>query len=302
LNLLHEINAMSDSNKTADDQALPPPFLVPMETATGVRYVRPPEARRHRTAASLFVRLDLFAIGILAAATAFATYSLVLGSPAVPPWQAALAMLYLLQLALDMAAVGRHLWGAISFSVGDHEIELAEGRLRAGRRWGPFWFAAQSLPVARLRRLVIVRWPPDHLSGLNWDLMAEPHAGPALSLVSAYDMPEDIRSIARDLHGRLGASLARSLDWPALVEEDWPPERAARPWRPRSLLPGGAYSWLVVHSAGCVGLGCIAVMVMENRPRVPWPIAALAGAVLQQVFVFLANVAFLKASRDPQRP
>jgi hypothetical protein len=292
---------MSDSTNPEDTSVALTPYLVARETPAGVRYVRPLGVRRNGLPP--FLGSHLFAFGLLAAAASVAVYALAVSWQAVPAWPAALALLYPLQLALDLTATARQAWRFAAWFLGDLEIELTNDRLRAGKRWLGVWLKPQSLPIGSLQQLVIVkRAPQPRHVGSDWDLVAQPDDGPPMSLVNAYDEPELIRSIARDLHRRLGFIPQKARDWPPLVEVDGP---AATPTvRPplRGMMPGGAYGWFAVHVAGSVGLWYVVKAVTENPQSPSWLRLALFAAFVLQLFVFLANYAYLKASRPTGPP
>jgi hypothetical protein len=270
-----------------------PLLLVPQATPCGVRYVRPLAVRRRGLGP--FLHLCLFALGVLAAATAFAVATLVQTWERLEASAVALALLYPLQLTLDLAAVARCAWQRWLWSLGDLEIELTDGCLRAGKRWGTFWYGAQTLPLGSLRQLVIVQRPAAVGSGFDWELVAQPEVGPPLVFVSAYDEPALIRAIAMDLQGRLASNPARPRDLPPLLEVDEPRRPpAARP-RARSLVPSGGFGWLVVHGLGSIGLWFTGVAVFQHLPRAPWRTAVLAAVVLQ-IGVVLVNVSYLLAA------
>lgn len=296
----------------------PEPLVVAQETATGVRYVppadapreptnsllsqdwedyfyaRPFHARRLRTGLSPGFWMIIYSFGLLAAAVLFAVSTLALASPFVPASHVGWALLYLLQLVLDMAALSRYMWRSILRSLGDREIELAGGRLRAGIRWGWFWLDARSVPIDNIRRLVVVRRPGTDWNSLtpgawtDWDLVAEMHAGAPLSLICSKDTPEQIRAIAGDLHQRIGASRAQLAPWPPLVEENGPRTAAATPLR--SLVPAGGCGWFLVHVAGCVGLVYLGMALAQIPSPLVWLTAFLPAAVLLQVFLFVINL------------
>jgi hypothetical protein len=270
------------------------PGVVPQETPRGVRYVRPLAVRRKGL--GTFVQINLFGVVILAAALACAVYLLAVTWESLPAWQAGLALLYPLQLAIDLAALARLTGWLILWALSDLEIEFSEGDLRAGKRWGPFWLAPQSVPAGNLRQLLIVQRPPVEPVGTSWELLVEQENGPPLVVASAYGEPELIRGIARDLHLRIGASPARPLHWPALVEVEQ--RRAAEtpsPWL-RPLMPGGAHGWFVVHVAGCVGMLFLFLAVRGHSPRAPIHMGFLAPAFLLQLLIVLANITLLKAT------
>jgi hypothetical protein len=290
---------MSDSEMPEDEGPLPPVTFVPHETPTGTRY-RLSQTGRVK-GVGLVVRFCLWGVAAVAAALALAVYLLATYWEELREWRAAVALLYPLQLALDLAATGRFTWRIALLSLGKLEVELTGAELRAGRRWGRVWHEPQSVPLANLQRLVIVQRPSEVGSGTDWDLMAERRDGPPVIIVSSYDEPELIWGLARDLHRRLADGPLRGRDWPPLVEEDGPPRPAEIRSPQRPLVPGGPWGWLIVHGAGALGLGTLLLAVRQGAQRPPWHLAALVMACILEFLIFLFNWAYFKATQSQPR-
>jgi hypothetical protein len=290
---------MGDSNPPEERVEAGPPYLVPRETRGGVRYARPPGVRRKEWPLSPLLSWEVAALVVLSAAIALAVRWLLMYGAAAPGWRLGVALLYPVQLGLDLVAVARLMWVLERGGLGGWEIEVAGGRLQAGRRWGPFWFDRRSVRLAALTRLVIGRRPSgpgEH--GSNWDLLAEHADGPPVTLLGADDLGL-VLPIARDLHGRLATNPELSRRLPPLAEEDRP-ALPARPL-PRSLLPGGGWGWLAVHVAGSAGLLSTLALAWENPP-LPQGFAGLAGLTIAlQFLIFLANFAYLQVRRNAPR-
>jgi hypothetical protein len=267
------------------------PFLVPRETRTGVRYVRSRQRRR------AFPRgPGNFCIGVLvllSAAGVGSSLLLIREGAALDPWRAVLAVLYPLQIALDLAGFGRLTQGFLKWALGDLQLELSADRLRGGIRWGPWWFDSDSIPVRHLKRLVVVKRPAGK-GDTVWCLVAETHEGTPATLLSADD-PINVLPIAKDLHARLARRETASGRWPPLAEEDGPAEPDRPPRRP--LLPGGGWTWLAVHVAGTAGLWQIGTLPWFKQPGSVWHMSVLVGLAIMQALILITNFGLLNMSR-----
>jgi hypothetical protein len=273
-----------------------PPFFIPRETAAGVRYVRPPEVRRLWRPGP-FDGVSLLIILFTATATTTAVVLLTLNWVNAEEWQLALGFAYPLQLALDTAAVARFAWFFASMFQGELELELTAERIRAGKRWGRLWINFQDVQVEDLKRLVVVKYRDADHPEFIWDLVAEQIDGPPVVLFSAFDAPEIIVPLAKDLHPRLARlpELRRRL--PALAEEERPTAPPSdRPVR-WPMLPGGVYGWAVVHVVGTVGLWQTATLAL-TPPAPEWVRPAVMILAGLQLFIFVCNFAAWKLNRE----
>jgi hypothetical protein len=289
---------MSSSPPPPEPQDIGPPYLVPYDTPFGVRYARSARVRRGSRLTPLATS-ELVGVVVVTAALAAAISLLVIHWPEVSGlrW---LAVVYPVQVVLDLAAVVRFVWMMERRSLGEWEIELAGGTLRVGRHWGPFWFDVEAVEVAHLKRLVIGKRPGnDPWPGISWDLIAEPAHGSAVTLVSAYDEPGIVLPVARDLHRRLSAGHKVHPPLPPLLEEDWP--APPPPKLPRPLLPGGPWTWLLVHAVGTAGLWQALVLAWASTPVSTRLLGVAILLVVLQGVIFLANYAYLKVSRQMRR-
>jgi cyclophilin family peptidyl-prolyl cis-trans isomerase len=270
------------------------PYLVPRETPAGVRYVRSHKRRRAFPPSP-----GNFCIGVLfllAAAGVTASVLLAEEGAALAGWQMVLAVLYPLQLALDLVGFARLTWSLLKRRLGDLELELSADRLRTGLRWGPLWIDSDSILLDRVRRLVVVKRAEGEGDPI-WELVAEGKDGSATTLVSADD-PVNVLPLARDLHGRLARQGGPGDRWPALVEEDRPAAvGTVRPPR-RPLLPGGAWTWLAVHVAGAAGLWQLGTLPWFKGPPPPWHISVLVALAALQGLILLTNVGLLNMKRE----
>ncbi len=270
------------------------PFLVPRETSVGVRYVR---SRKRRLT---FPRSPgIFCIGVLVLLTAAAVAASILlarEAAALADWQVALGLLYLLQLALNLVGFARLTWPLLKWGLGDLELELSANRLRAGIRWGPVWLASQSISVAKITRLVVVK-RPEGKDDTSWSLVVERDKGLAWTLLSADD-PLNVVPLAQDLHARLARRKEPVGRWPALAEEERPAEveTSRPPCRP--LLPGGAWTWLAVHLGGTAGLWQIGTLPWFKAPRPMWHTFVLAALAFLQGLIVLTNIGLLRVGRQ----
>lgn len=277
-----------------------PRFLVPRETPTGVRFLPAPGANYTQGIGSVLVPTFLVAIALLLAAGLVGGYVLVTRWDRLPDWARIAGPLYPLQMALDAALLARLLWRMGKYALGHFEIEVVGDRLRAGRRWGPVWLQVTTVSVPGLRRLVIGRRPDEVFEGkpgTSFDLVAESDDGPPVTLLSAYDEPELVRSVARDLHARLSAGpvVARPLPLPTEEERPAPPVPDPPP-----LLPGGPWTWLVIHLAGTVGLWPVLGAAWAHDAEAAYLRAAGTGMAFLQGFIVLANIAGIQALRKRQ--
>lgn len=278
-----------DLHAPPDVAALEAGYLVPRETADGVRYVR---SRRRPPRSSNLSRACLGALVVLVASTVAAIILLVNGAADAGVWRLLLGFLYPLQLALDAAAVVRSSWRSIAYWVGGFEVELSADRLRTGVHCGALWIDEHGASVADVARLVIGKRPEAESSTI-WELMAERRDGSHFVLLSADD-PGNVIPLAKDLHARLTLRQKHRDRWPALSEENRP--AGALPDRPpvRPLFPGGGWTWLGIHVLGSFGL-CEVYMVARSLSFLPpWRIALVFGMAVLQVIIFLANVAYLR--------
>jgi hypothetical protein len=290
-----------DARTPPEEPAVVRPFLVAQETGTGVRYVRPPDARPRRRSLAPLRATALIVFLILAAAAVAGITLLAQNGASAPAWQWLVAYLYPIQLGLDILVVMRLHWRSIWLQAGELEIELSVERLRRGRHWGPFWLDTEDIPLARLRRLVVVKRPMEGTSGTSWDLVAERQDGSPVSLLSAYDEPGLIVPLAEDLHARLAKVPALHGRWPALAEEDWPSWKPARrrPFGP--LLPGGAPTYLAVHVIGSVGLWQTLAVAHAGAPKTAWLTAAAGALVGLQLLIGVISMGAWQASRAARR-
>jgi hypothetical protein len=260
-------------------------FLVPRETGTGVRYVRSRKKPRHAP------QIGRYCVGVLVAFTAAAVGAMVLlisNATAITGWQFALGFLYPLQLVLDFVAVARASWGVVSWVFGDLEVELSADRVRTGIRCGPLWLNGPAILVADLKRLVVVKWS-EGTSGTIWELVAERKVGSAESLLSADD-PGNVLPIARDLHARIARREELCDRWPPLAEEDRTGEAFPEGPAPRPLLPGGGWTWLVIHAIGSVGLYQVLTLPWFQPLTRTGSLFVWMGFVVLQVVIFLGGI------------
>jgi hypothetical protein len=273
-------------------------FLVPRETRAGVRYVR--SRKRRQTYRPQLGKYCLGLLVILAAAAVAAITLLTSGAAAMAGWQLALGFLYPLQLTLDLVAFARTTWGVVTWALGNLEVELSADRLRAGIRAGPLWLNSQSIPVADIKQLVVVK-RPEGKSDTIWELVAQPNEGSPFMVLSADD-PGNVVPIARDLHARLALREELCDRWPALAEEDRPVSALPDRPPPRPFLPGGGWTWLAVHVLGSVGLWQVLTLAWFQLPRPLGHMFVWVLLVVLQVLIFLVNIVSLTTDRGKVRP
>jgi hypothetical protein len=219
---------------------------------------------------------------------------LITESPALAGWQVVLAILYPLQLALDLAALARIAWPSLKSWPGDVEVELSADRLRGGLRCGALWIDSQTTFVAQIKRLVVVQRTEQ--GSLIWALFAERQDGSRMRIVSADD-PVHVLPLARDLHARLARREELCVRWPALAEEDRTDEVEADLPLPPILLPGGAPTWLAVHLAGAAGLWQIGTLPWFKVFPGNWHKFVLVAAAILQGLILLGNLGMLAGRR-----
>jgi hypothetical protein len=118
-----------------------------------------------------------------------------------------------------------------------------------------------------------------------------------MTLISADD-PANLVPLAKDLHARLARREELGNHWPALAEEDRPSEVLAdRPLR-RTLLPGGGWTWLVIHAIGSVGLWQVIGLPWFKVPGQWWHRGFVRLALLLlQGLILITNVTLLRMPR-----
>jgi hypothetical protein len=267
------------------------PVLVPRETPTGVRYVRSPGApRRHRP---ILAKHFLVLLVILSTALVVTGIVLVNEGQALAGWELALALLYPLQLALDLVGVARLSWPSLKSWPGDLEVELSGDRLREGLRCGPLWTGSQTIFVAQVKRLVVVKRREQKC--IIWELVAERDDGSRMVIIGADD-PVHVISLARDLHARLAQRQELRDRWPPLAEEDRTDEAEPDRPLPPPLLPGGAWTWLAVHVIGVAGLAQIGTLLLGKAPRPVWHMFVFVLLGILQALILVGNFGMLMAS------
>jgi hypothetical protein len=226
---------------------------------------------------------------ILATALVLSSILVIKEASALAGWQLALGILYPLQVALDLVGVARFSWGFLKWLC-DFEMELSADRLRTGLRLGPLWLDSQTIPVAQIKRLVVGKRPED--KSIIWELAAEHTDGSRLILLSADD-PVNVIPLAKDLHTRLARREEHCDRWPALAEEDRPAEVETDRPLPRSLLPGGAWTWLAIHVAGAFGLWPIGRLPWFQAHRVLGHISVFWMLAILQGLILFGNIAIV---------
>jgi len=276
----------------------PKPLFIAKELPNGVRFVATPTTQSAPGVIPPLFGSWIASIIILLTASAIAVIYIERTWGLVSLWMSIASLFFLLQLAWEAYVVSMAFWRISAFSRGKFVIELAGDRLKTGHRWGPFWLAPKTISIPELTKLLIVRHPSEFSgdqSTFNWDLVAQHRGGLPISLVSEYDEPKNVRTVAKDLHARLATSSNLSTTLPPLQEELWLANSLiSLPSKP----PSSGRKSMLLHLAGSFGLGCIVVAVASNPPTPPFFLGISATMILIQGLALVLSVFYLRASRN----